>query len=93
LRRLIAAEKGEESDEIPDEQPPFNHDAHYVIHTWLERRLHGIYPEPGGLLDQDAELMADWDALSLWYIRCEKGVYSAPPISENAPSWQGLMGG
>lgn len=44
-------------------------------------------------MDQDAELMADWDALSLWYIRCEKGVYSAPPIAEDAPSWQGLMGG
>jgi hypothetical protein len=90
MRNLIAAEKGE-VEEIPDEPPALHHDAHYAIRTWIERRLHHIYPEPGGLMDQDEELMADWDTLNIIYIRAGSGAFSAPPLPEDAPDWQGLM--
>lgn len=92
MQRLISAEKGEAVSEVPDAPPPFHHDIDHVIHTWLERRLHRIYPEEGGLLNQDAELMSDWSSLDILYVRTEKGATSSFSVPDNAQNWQSTLG-
>lgn len=91
MRRMVAAEKGETENDVPDEPPPLNHDADYAIDTWLERRNHHLYPELGGYNDQDALLMEDWRALNLYHIRAHAGVYSAVELPHDARPWQDLM--
>lgn len=91
MRRLIAAEKGETDNAVPDVQPPFYHDIDYVLRTWLEHKIHHTYPEIGGYLDQCEFLMRDWHVVNMYNVRVEHGEFSAPPIPQNAPDWQGLM--
>lgn len=43
-------------------------------------------------MEQDEELMEDWDTLNIIYIRVGAGVLSSPPIPQNAPAWQNLVG-
>lgn len=49
MKALVNAEKGEEIYDIPDEQPPLHYPLDYVLDTWLERKVHHIYPEAGGI--------------------------------------------
>ncbi len=93
MRLFVAMEKGEEDDEIPETPPPFSHEADYVLRTWLEHKLHHLYPESGGYNDQDPYLMKDWHTVNLYYMRAEKGVFTALPVSADAGSWLDLMGG
>lgn len=92
MRSLLAAEKGEDKSDVPQEQSHFYHDVGYVIRTWLEHRLHHTYPEMGGYNDQDEYLMRDWHTLSLYYVRAEAGVFTAVQMPTNAPHYSALMG-
>lgn len=92
MRMLISAEKGEETDDIPDSPPPLENDADYAIRTWLEHRMHHVYPAAGGYDDQSESLMRDWGVLNLYYLRAEKGVFTAMPAPASAGSWLDLMG-
>lgn len=91
MQVLVKAEKGEDNDSVPNEQPAFYHDIDYVIRTWLEHRVHHTYPDPGGYNDQDERLMDDWHTMTMYYIRIEKGVFSAPPKMEGAQQWGDLL--
>lgn len=92
MRALIAAEKGEETEDIPDLPSKLLNDVDYVVRTWFEHRLHHLYPAAGGYDDQDQTLMRDWGVLNLYYVRAEKGVFTAVPPSANAGDWLDLMG-
>lgn len=93
MRHLVAAEKHEETQDIPDNLPPLKCDVHYAIKTWLQHRLHHTYPRAGGYDDQDADLMDDWHTLSLYFIRVEKGVFTQIQMPTNAPHIESLLGG
>ncbi len=93
MRAYVAAEKGEENDDIPDEPERLHFEINYVIRTWLEHKLHHTYPELGGYNDQDPWLMEDWHTLNMFYARVSKGVFSALPLSSDAGDWLDLMGG
>lgn len=93
MRTLLRAESGKENnDEPPDEQPPFFHEADYVIRTWLEHRMHHTYPDDGGYNSQCSWLMRDWHILSMYYLRAEKGVYSHISMPTGGAEWQTQMG-
>lgn len=92
MRTLLLAEKGEDTQETPSEQPSFYHDVDYLVRTWLEHRLHHTYPDAGGYNDQCEWLMKDWHVLSMYYIRAEAGVFTAVQIPDNAPDYHTLMG-
>jgi hypothetical protein len=77
MRVLVASDKNEELKDIPGEQPRFYHEVDYVMRTWLEHRLHHLYPEAGGYNDQDEYLMRDWHTLSMYYIRVYHGEFTA----------------
>lgn len=91
MRRVIAADKGEDNDEIPNEPPFIFEDVDYVIRTWLEHRIHHTYPELGGYNDQDEWLMRDWHVMNVYYSRVAAGVFSAMPLPKQAQDWQTLM--
>lgn len=92
MRQLLVAESGQPDDEAPPDTPePIANDVNYVIDTWLERKLHGLYPEAGGYNDQDESLMYDWRKLTLHYLRAKAGVFTAPVIRPNAAKWQAIM--
>ena len=92
MGRLVAAEKGKSSDEIPNEPPPFYYDVSYIFRTWLNHRKHGTYPEAGAYNDQCPFLMEDWSNMTLWHIRVEMGVMSSFSMPNNAPEWMSSMG-
>lgn len=95
MRRLVAAEKGEDDETIPDEPPPLIGDAHHALATWMHFRLHHVYPDAGGYNDQDADLMDDWLTLNVWYIRLSIGVevYGNLPPPELFPDVRTMMHG
>lgn len=93
MRMLVKAEKGEDSGDIPDEQPPVAHDIDYVIRTWMEHHIHHTYPRAGGYDDQDADLMDDWHILSMYYVRVERGIFTVMSMPTNGADWQTMMGG
>jgi hypothetical protein len=46
----------------------FYHDYHVAFYTWLHHKSHGTLPEPGGLFDQDWQLVFDdWGVLNRKY--------------------------
>lgn len=92
MQVLVRAEAGEENNTVPDEQPTFHHEIDYVIRTWLERKMHHTYPEPGGYNDQDAQLVEDWHTMNMYHIRVEKGVFTevALPGIDSAPNWMDM---
>jgi hypothetical protein len=92
MRALLVAESGKESGDIPAEQPTFYHEVDYVVRTWLEHRLHHAYPDAGAYNDQCNWLMKDWHTLSMYYIRAEKGVFTALAMPTQADEWESLAG-
>lgn len=93
MKRVIALEKGEDTDDVPEDQPPIKHDVHYAIKTWFNHRSHHTYPRAGGYDDQDADLMDDWHTLSLYYVRVEKGVTTGVQMPDDAPHINTLTDG
>lgn len=92
MRQLLVAESGQVDEDAPPETPePFINDVNYVIDTWLERKLHSVYPDGGGYNDQDESLMYDWRKMTLHYLRAKAGVFSAPIIQPNAADWRSIM--
>lgn len=51
-------------DDSEDEAVYLYYPLDYVIHTWLDHRIGGAYPAPGGYDAQDAQLMDDWHTLN-----------------------------
>lgn len=92
MQQLIRSEDGKTSDDVPNAPPPFHYPVWYVIDTWLERRLHRIYPNEGGYNNQDAFLMDDWRTLNLYYLRVKAGVVSILHMPHAAHDWSSLMG-
>lgn len=92
MKALVNAESGKELYDIPDEQPPLYYPLDLVLNTWLEHKMHHVLPESGGYMNQCPYLMRDWRTATMYHIRIEKGVFSAPLIPPAAPSWQNLMG-
>lgn len=100
--RWVKNEKGEDDEDdenelLPD-LPALNHDAEYVIRTWIEHKLHHTYPEPGGYNDQDEYLMEDWHTMNLCYLRVSSGQLMIPEFfrtNTDVPNWRdsGLMDG
>lgn len=100
MTRWVANEKGEdEDDDVLPDLSELNHDAEYVIRTWIEHKLHHTYPEPGGYNDQDEYLMDDWHTMNLCYLRVCAGQLMIPAFLQfdgaNRPNWRdsGLMDG
>ncbi len=87
---LVKAEKGESAGETPGEQPTFHYPIDYVIRTWIEHKLHHIYPDAGGYNDQCKYLMEDWHTVNMYHIRVAKGELSAQIIDEEAIPLQDL---
>jgi hypothetical protein len=94
MKAVVRAEKGEteDDDSLLDEPSKFINPIDYVIQTWFERKLHHIYPEPGGYNDQSDSLMKDWQTLGLYYLRAQKNIFSAPPTPNNPQEWLNYMG-
>lgn len=92
MRMLIAAENGQADNDPLDEPAMLYHEADYVMDTWLERKLYGLYPAAGGYNDQDDWLMRDWRKMTLYYLRAKAGVFSAISMPRQAPDWHALMG-
>lgn len=92
---MIVAEKGETNPDELEDPLPFNHDIHAVIQSWSERRAHGIYPEPGGLFDQDSLLLDDWSTMALLYVRVQAGIVLTAPLFEETElggeDWGGVL--
>lgn len=92
MRRVVAADKGETDDDVPNTPPRLWHDADYVIRTWMEHRTHHTYPEPGGYNDQDEWLMLDWHVMNVYYSRVHAGVFGGVALNViNATNWQSIM--
>jgi hypothetical protein len=84
-------DKGEDLDYTPSTPRKLFHDADYVKRTWLEHKIHHLYPDPGGYNDQDAHLMLDWHTLNVYYTRVMHNDFSAPMIPMADTPWQDLM--
>jgi hypothetical protein len=93
MRRVIAAEKGEELEGDLAEPYKLFHEVTYAVHTWFDHRKHGGYPEMGGYNSQCPFLMADWSTLSLYHSRVEHGIFNSLYTPDNAPPIDSLMGG
>ena len=91
MRVVVASENGDDNNRELPEPPPLHHDVDYVIDTWIERKNHHIYPEPGGYNDQDEYLMQDRRSMNLYHIRVHAGVYSAVPMPKQARDWRTYM--
>jgi hypothetical protein len=91
MKRLIAADKGEEDDDEDLSTLPFKCDVHYAIKTWLEHRIHHTYPRAGGYDDQDADLMDDWFMLNVYHVRVSKNIISQFAMPTDAPDVSTLI--
>lgn len=96
MKVVVAQDKGEElpPDLLP-EPPPLTHDIDYVIATWLQHKLHHVYPRAGGYDDQDEDLMQDWHTMNLYYSRVANGQLTTFDISQfrtSARDWSDMAG-
>jgi hypothetical protein len=69
--------KGAIYDTEPLRDPGFTNDARTVETCALAYMHHGLLPERGGVLDQDATLMGDIFTWLAWYAQVDEGIGDA----------------
>lgn len=87
MKRVVAADKGETIEDELGEPYKLAHEVTYVMHTWLDHRKHGGYPEAGGYNNQCPFLMADWHTMNLYHSRVEKGIFSEIAMPTSGLAW------
>jgi hypothetical protein len=93
MRDVVKIDKGEELEYTSTTPRTFFYDVDYVIRTWLEHKIHHLYPDPGGYNDQDAYLMLDWHTMNVYYTRVMNDDFSTLKIPMADTPWEDLMGG
>lgn len=89
---VVRMDKGEQLEYTSSTPAKLFYDIDYVAQTWLEHKLHHLYPEAGGYNDQCPYLMKDWHTFNLYYSRVAHGDLNAPPLPTNPRPWDSLMG-
>lgn len=96
MKVMVAQDRGDElPPELLPEPSPLKHDVDDVISTWLQHKLHHVYPHAGGYFDQDEDLMRDWHTLNLYYSRVANGQLTTFDMSQfraSGRAWSEMAG-
>jgi len=69
MSSFARADLGKDDDDAPDEFQDWklHYPLDFALQSWNMLRQHGIMPEPGGLLDQAPDWLADMRTLNARY--------------------------